>query len=80
MRDAKNIAHANANSKTQILGVHEYYSKQGVKYWVVSWKCNGKAHAKSFSCKKYGESFAFSEALEFRKLIEEKLYFKPTSQ
>jgi len=76
MRDAKNITHANANSKTQILGISAYYSKQGHKYWVVSWKYQGKAHAKSFSCKKYGESFAFSEALEFRNLIEEKLYGK----
>lgn len=76
MRDAKNITHANANSKTQILGISEYFSKKGIKYWVVSWKYNGKAHAKSFSCKKYGESFALSEALEFRKLIEEKLYGK----
>ena len=75
-RDAKTITHANSNSKTHILGIHEYYSKKGVKYWVVSWKYNGKAHAKSFSCKKYGESFALSEALEFRKLIEEKLYLK----
>lgn len=75
-RDAKTITHANANSKTQILGISEYYSKKGIKFWVVSWKYLGKTHSKSFSCKKYGESFGLSQALEFRKLVEEKLYGK----
>ena len=77
-RDAKTITKPNKNNdSTGILGISKIYNKKFQKeYYLVSWSQNGNSRTKSFAVEKYGENWALIQALEFRKLIEEKLYGK----